>query len=85
MGRIRQCVKDVVQIANQSEDFEQAKKCIEKLFAEEEHRQDLAVAGRVRSLLRRAYDDAPADAKVCLDRLFVWLDCEHPIAQRDAG
>ena len=32
MGRIQQCVKDVVSIANKTEDFGQAKARIEQLF-----------------------------------------------------
>ena len=34
MGRIQQCVKDVLLIANQTEDFGQAKTRIEQLFVE---------------------------------------------------
>ena len=32
MGRIQQCVRDVIYIANKSEDFGQARKRIEQLF-----------------------------------------------------
>jgi len=32
MGRIQQCVRDVLYIANKSEDFGQARKRIEQLF-----------------------------------------------------
>jgi hypothetical protein len=61
MGRIQQCVKDVLRIANKTEDFSQAKGRIEQLFvlAKASHRGHLAVAQRVRDQLSRAYDDAP--------------------------
>ncbi len=32
MSRIRDCVKDVVRIANRSEDFGDAKQCVEQFF-----------------------------------------------------
>lgn len=79
MGRIQQCVKDVLYIANHSESSDQAKKRIEQLLAESkaQHRGHLAVVQRVRDQLYRAYNDAPADAQVCLDRVLDWLDREH--------
>jgi hypothetical protein len=64
MGGIQQCVKDVVSIANKTEDFGQAKTRIEQLFAASkvQHRGHLAVAQRVRNL-NRAYDDVGLDAQ----------------------
>ena len=86
MGRIQQCVKDVLLIANQSEDVGQAKKRIEQLFVESkaQHRRHLAVVQRVRDQLDRAYNDAPADAQLCLDRVLDWLDREHLGRRRHA-
>jgi hypothetical protein len=58
MGSIRQCVKDVLHIANESEDFEQAKRRIQQLFVEGRRREHLAVAQRVRDQLSRTYGDS---------------------------
>jgi hypothetical protein len=79
MGRIQQCVKDVLCIANQTKDFSQAKERIEQLFvvAKASHRGHLAVAQRVRDHLSRAYDDIPLDAQRYIDRVLEWLDREH--------
>jgi hypothetical protein len=85
MGRIRQCVKDVLHIVNESEDSEQAKRRIQQLFVEERHRDHLAVAQRVRDQLSRIYSDECADAQVCLDRVLNWLDSEHLTGRRHAG
>jgi len=62
-GRIQQCVKDVLDIASKTEDFAQAKKCIEQLFvvSKAQHRGHLAVAQRVRDQIDRGYDDAPVE------------------------
>ena len=59
MGGIQQCVKDVVSIANKTEDFGQAKARIEQLFvvSKAQHRGHLAVAQRVRDQINRVYDD----------------------------
>jgi hypothetical protein len=79
MGRIQQCVKDVLLIANQTEDFGQAKTRIERLFVESKaaHRGHLAVAQRVRDQLGGAYNDVPTDAQPCLSQVLEWLDREH--------
>ncbi len=79
MGKIQQCVSDVVSIANKTEDFGQAKKRIEQLFlaSKAQHRGHLAVAQRVRDQINRAYDDVPLDAQACLDRVLEWLNSEH--------
>ena len=79
MGRIQQCVRDVLDIANKTEDCGQAKKCIEQLFvvSKAQRRGHLAVAQRVRDQINRAYDDVPSSAQPCLDRVLEWLDREH--------
>ena len=79
MGRIQQCVRDVLNTANKTADFGQAKKRIEQLFAESKaaHRGHLAVAQRVRDQINRAYDDVSLNAQSCLDRVLEWLDREH--------
>ena len=79
MGRIQQCARDVLSIANKTEDFAQAEKRIEQLFfvSKAQHRGHLAVAQRVRDQINRAYDDVPLDAQPCLDRVLEWLDSEH--------
>jgi hypothetical protein len=77
MGRIQQCVRDVLYIANKMEDFGQAKKRIEQLFVVSKARGHLAVAQRVRDQINRAYDDVPPNAQPCLDRVLEWLDPEH--------
>ena len=85
MGSIRQCVKDVLHIANESEDFEQAKRRIQQLFVEGRRREHLAVAQRVRDQLSRTCSDERADARICLDRVLNWLDSEHLTGLRQAG
>ena len=79
MGRITQCVKDVRRIANRSQDAEQAKQRIEQLFFQTKapHREHNTVAQRVRDQLNQAYDDAPLDAQVCINKVLDWLDREH--------
>jgi hypothetical protein len=79
MGRIQQCVRDVLHIANKTEDFGQAKKRIEQLFvaSKAQHRGHLAVAQRVRDQINRVNDDAPSNAQPCLERVLEWLDREH--------
>ena len=77
MGRIQQCVKDVLHIAYNTEDFGQAKTRIEQLFVVSQHRGHLAVAQRVRDHINRAYNDVPLDAQPCLDRVLEWLDRDH--------
>jgi len=78
-GRIQQCVKDVLDIASKTEDFAQAKKCIEQLFvvSKAQHRGHLAVAQRVRDQIDRAYDDVLSNAQPCLGQVLEWLDHEH--------
>lgn len=87
MGGMRQCVKDVLHIAHELEDFDQAKKRIERFFVEfkAQHRGQLGVAQRVRDQLGEAYSDEPADAQVCLNRILDWLDREHLTGRRRAG
>jgi hypothetical protein len=79
MGRIQQCVMDVLSIANKTEDFGQAKKRIEQLFvvSKAQHRGHLAVAQRVRDQINQAYDNVLQDAQPCVDRVLEWLDREH--------
>ena len=79
MGRIQQCVKDVVSIANKTEDFGQAKARIEQLFvvSKAQHRGHLAVAQRIRDQINRAYNDVPLDAQPCLDQVLEWLVRDH--------
>jgi hypothetical protein len=79
MGRILQCVTDVLRIANQSEDVGQAKRRIEQLFSETktQHRGYRAVAQRVRDQLNEACNDTPLDAQVCINKVLDWLDHEH--------
>jgi hypothetical protein len=86
MGRIQQCVKDVLHIANHSEDCGQAKKRIEQLFVESkaQHRRHLAVAQRVRDQINLAYNDGPQDAQPRLERVLEWLDREHLMRSRQA-
>jgi len=79
MGGIQQCAKDVVFIANKTEDFDQAKARVEQLFvvSKAQRRGHLAFAQRVRDQINRAYDDVPLDAQPCLDRVIEWLDRDH--------
>ena len=79
MGGIQQCVKDVVSIANKTEDFGQAKARIEQLFvvSKAQHRGHLAVAQRIRDHINWAYNDVPLDAQPCLDQVLEWLDRDH--------
>jgi len=71
MGRIQQCVKDVLSIAKETEDFGRAKTRIEQLFvaSKAQHRGHLAVAQRVRDQINRAHDDVPPNAQPFLDRV----------------
>jgi len=79
VGRIQQCVRDVLAIANKTEDLNQAKERIEQLFvaSKRQHRGHLAVAQRVRDQINQAYNDVLLDARPCVDRLLEWLDREH--------
>jgi hypothetical protein len=79
MARIAECVQEVRLIANRSQDFDQAKQCIEQLLsrAKAQHRGQLAVVQRVRDQLNRTRDDTPIDAQLCMDRLIDWLDREY--------
>jgi hypothetical protein len=85
MGRIQQCVRDVLAIAHNTEDFGQAKKRIEQLFVASngQHRGHLAVAQRVRDQINQAYNDVLLDAQPCVGRVLEWLDREHLRAQAD--
>ena len=55
MGRIAQCVKDVIAIAKRSQDFGRAQQRIERLFAESKaaHRGSAAVAQRVKDQIEQ--------------------------------
>ena len=79
MGGIQQCVKDVISIANKTEDFGQAKARIEQLLvlSKAQRRGHLAVAQRVRDQINQACDDVSLDAQPCLDRVIEWLDRDH--------
>lgn len=79
MGRIEQCVRDVLHIASKTEDFGQAQERLEQLFAVSKvlHRGHLAIAQRVRDQINEAYEEVPADAQRYLDRVLAWLDREH--------
>jgi hypothetical protein len=72
-------VKDVLRIANETEDFSQAKGRIEQLFVvvKASHRGHLAAAQRVRDQLSRACDGVPLDAQHYIDRVLAWLDREN--------
>jgi hypothetical protein len=85
MARIAECVQEVRLIANRSQDFDQAKQCIEQLFAQAkaQRRGQLAVAQRVRDQLNRPRDDTPIDTQLLIDRLIDWLDREY-LARRRA-
>jgi hypothetical protein len=74
MGGIQQCVKDVLFIADKTEDFGQAETRIEQLFvvSKAQHRGHLAVAQRVRDQINRAYNDVPLGAQPCLDEVIEW-------------
>lgn len=76
MEKIRKCVKDIVHIARNSEDFGRAKERIEQLFVETkaQHRDHLETAQEVRDQLEQAYDDM--DAQEFLDKVIEWLDRE---------
>jgi hypothetical protein len=75
MGRIQQCIRDVLYIANKTEDFGQAKKFF--VVSKAQHRGHLAVAQRVRDQINRAYDDIPLNAQPCArmvrSRTFGWV------------
>jgi len=79
MGRIQQCVRDVLYMANKAENFGQAKLRIEQLFvlSGAQLRGHLAVAQRVRDQINQAYEDVTPNAQPCLDRVLEWLDREH--------
>ena len=79
MGRIQQCVGDVLHIANKTQDFGQAKKRIEQLFvvSKAQHRGHLAVAQRVRDQINQAYNEVQQNAQPRVDRVLEWLDREH--------
>jgi hypothetical protein len=85
MGRIQQGVRDVLHIADKTEDFGQAKERIERLFAVSEtlHRGHLAIAQRVRDQINEAYEDVPTDTRRRLDRVLAWLDCNSARTQVD--
>ena len=86
MGGIQQCVKDVLSIADKTEDFGQAKTRIEQLFvvSKAQNRRHLAVAQRVRDQINRAYNDVPLGAQPCLDEVIKWLDRDY-LRQRRQG
>jgi hypothetical protein len=79
VGRIQQCVRDVLCLAKKAASFDQAKLRIEQLFvlSEAQHRGHLAVAQRVRDQINRAYEDVTPNARPFLDRVLEWLDREH--------
>jgi hypothetical protein len=79
MGRITQCVKDVIAIAKRSQDFGRAQRCIEQLFAESKaaHRGHAAVAQRVKDQIEQAYSQVPVAAQQCLNQVLDWLDRDH--------
>jgi hypothetical protein len=79
VGRIQQCVRDVLAIANKTEDFGQARKRIEQLFVASKGQRGghLAVAQRVRDQINKTYNDVLLHAQPCLDRVLQWLDREH--------
>src|SRR5262249_61114766 len=85
MGRIQQCVKDVLSIAKETEDFGRAKTRIEQLFvaSKAKHHGHLAVAQRVRDQINGAYNDVPVDAQPCLNQVLEWLDRKHLRQQTD--
>ena len=85
MAKITECVQEVRLIANRSRDFDQAKQCIEQLFAQAkaQRRGQLAVAQRLRDQLNRPRDDTPIDTQLLIDRLIDWLDREY-LARRRA-
>ena len=76
---IEACVIDVVAIAQQSHDFDQAKKRVEQLFADSQRliTKHFAVAQRVRDQLVRLHNDASGNCKQCLDQVIEWLDHDH--------
>jgi hypothetical protein len=79
MGKIQQCVLDVLRIANKAANFGQAKLRIEQLFvlSEAQHRGHLAVAQRVRDQINQAHEDVTPNAQPFLDCVLEWLDREH--------
>jgi hypothetical protein len=79
MAGIQQTVRDVLAIANETDDFGQAKKRIEQLFVASwvQHRGHLAVAQRVRDQINHAYNGVLLDAQPCVDPVLEWLDREH--------
>jgi 2-polyprenyl-6-methoxyphenol hydroxylase-like FAD-dependent oxidoreductase len=79
MGRITQCVKDVIAIAKRSQDFGRAQQRIEQLFAEYKaaHRGHAAVAQRVKDQIEQAHSHLPVAAQQCLNQVLDWLDRDH--------
>jgi hypothetical protein len=79
MSMIQQCVRNVLAIANKTEDFGHAEKSIEQLFvaSKGQHREHLAVTQRVRDQINQAYNEVQQDAQPCVDRVLEWLDREH--------
>jgi hypothetical protein len=77
--QIEACVIDVVQIAQQSQDFDQAMKRIERLFADSQclTARHFALAQRVRDQLVRPKNEASGNCKICLDQVIGWLDHDH--------
>lgn len=78
-SQIEACVIDVVQIAQQSQDLDQARKRIERLFADSQRltTRYFAVAQRVRDQLVRPKNEASGKCKLCLDEIIEWLDHDH--------
>jgi hypothetical protein len=91
ISTIEACVIDVVAIAQQSQDFDQAKKRIEQLFADSQGliAKHFAIAQRVRDQLVRPSNDASGNCKQCLDQVMQWLDRDHlaghQVIRRSAG
>jgi hypothetical protein len=79
MGQIEACVGDVVAIAQQSQDFDLAKKRIEQLFADSQSliAKHFATAQRVWDQLMYASKDANGNCKQCLDQVMEWLHHDH--------
>jgi hypothetical protein len=79
ISTIETCVIDVVTIAQQSQDFDQAKKRIEQLFADTQHLigKHFAIAQRVRDQLVKPDNEASGNCKRFLDQVMEWLDRDH--------
>lgn len=78
-SHIEACVVDVVGIAQQSQDFDQAKKRIEQLFADSQCliAKHFATAQRIRDQLVGPTNSASGNCKQCLDQVMRWLDRDH--------